>query len=78
MKIIPLHPLEKGFFTIVDAEIFQLLTKIRWSVLKRYNGTGFDAIHRSRIKGTLKYLYINMARLITNAPSSIIAEPTFD
>ena len=69
MKIIPLHPLEKGIFTFVDDDVFELLRKIRWSVRKRQGRRyGYDAIHDSRIRGTPKHFFINMARLITNAP----------
>lgn len=68
MKIIPLHPLEKGFFTIVDDDIYGLLIKFRWQVRKRHGGRyGCDAIYEKKRGGKYAGIVV-MPRAIMNAP----------
>ena len=71
MKIIPLQPLEKGLFTVVDDDIFELLRNIRWIAHKSSKRTRVDAALHRRIRGTPKKYFVKMARVITNAPSNL-------
>lgn len=64
MKFIPLHPLEKGLFTIVDDDIYDLFAQTHWTAAR--NKTVHYAIHYKRF-GKFSRHY-RLASLIMNPP----------
>ncbi len=71
MKIIPLHPLEKGFFTIVDDEDYDFLVKIRWSAARRSETRGgYHAIYNKR-DGISRTDHYRLARILMDAPPDL-------
>ncbi len=70
MKIIPIHPLEKGLFAIVDDDAYDLLAQIHWTANRRYNADNkYDAVHNKRFGKSVKHY--RMARLIMNPPAHL-------
>lgn len=64
MKIIPLHPLEKGLFTIVDDDIYDLFAQTHWTAAREK--TSHYATHYKRFEKVQQMF--RLARLIMNPP----------